>query len=111
MDRLKKPVKRELECRRLQLAVYIDMVSIGNDIFPFDISLPHLRLSEWNEILPQKLEDYSLVTKIVSDLCMSYNTSLRFDTRGALEKSIHLALNVEDAIYYRQTMTRRKLFC
>ena len=111
MDRLKKPVKRELECRRLQLAVYIDMVSIGNDIFPFDINLPHLRLSEWNEILPQKLEDYSLVTKIVSDLCMSYNTSLRFDTRGALEKSIHLALNVEDAIYYRQTMTRRKLFC
>ena len=111
MDRLKKSVKRELECRRLQLAVYIDMVSIGNDIFPFDISLPHLRLSEWNEILPQKLEDYSLVTKIVSDLCMSYNTSLRFDTRGALEKSIHLALNVEDAIYYRQTMTRRKLFC
>ena len=110
MDRLKKSVKRELECRRLQLAVYIDMVSIGNDIFPFDISLPHLRLSEWNEILPQKLEDYSLVTKIVSDLCMSYNTSLRFDTRGALEKSIHLALNVEDAIYYRQTMTRRKLF-
>ena len=111
MDRLKKSVKRELECRRLQLAVYVDMVSIGNDIFPFDISLPHLRLSEWNEILPQKLEDYSLVTKIVSDLCMSYNTSLRFDTRGALEKSIHLALNVEDAIYYRQTMTRRKLFC
>ena len=111
MDRLKKSVKRELECRRLQLAVYIDTVSIGNDIFPFDISLPHLRLSEWNEILPQKLEDYSLVTKIVSDLCMSYNTSLRFDTRGALEKSIHLALNVEDAIYYRQTMTRRKLFC
>ena len=111
MGRLKKSVKRELECRRLQLAVYIDMVSIGNDIFPFDISLPHLRLSEWNEILPQKLEDYSLVTKIVSDLCMSYDTSLRFDTRGALEKSIHLALNVEDAIYYRQTMTRRKLFC
>ena len=111
MGRLKKSVKRELECRRLQLAVYLDMVSIGNDIFPFDISLPHLRLSEWNEILPQKLEDYSLVTKIVSDLCMSYNTSLRFDTRGALEKSIHLALNVEDAIYYRQTMTRRKLFC
>ena len=111
MGRLKKSVKRELECRRLQLAVYIDMVSIGNDIFPFDISLPHLRLSEWNEILPQKLEDYSLVTKIVSDLCMSYNTSLRFDTRGALEKSIHSALNVEDAIYYRQTMTRRKLFC
>ena len=111
MGRLKKSVKRELECRRLQLAVYVDMVSIGNDIFPFDISLPHLRLSEWNEILPQKLEDYSLVTKIVSDLCMSYNTSLRFDTRGALEKSIHLALNVEDAIYYRQTMTRRKLFC
>ena len=111
MGRLKKSVKRELECRRLQLAVYLDMVSIGNDIFPFDISLPHLRLSEWNEILPQKLEDYSLVTKIVSDLCMSYNTSLRFDTRGALEKSIHSALNVEDAIYYRQTMTRRKLFC
>ena len=111
MDRLKKSVKRELECRRLQLAVYIDTVSIGNGIFPFDISLPHLRLSEWNEILPQKLEDYSLVTKLVSDLCMSYNTSLRFDTRGALEKSIHLALNVEDAIYYRQTMTRRKLFC
>ena len=111
MDRLKKSVKRELECRRLQLTVYIRTVSIGNDIFPFDISLPHLRLSEWNEILPQKLEDYSLVTKLVSDLCMSYNTSLRFDTRGALEKSIHLALNVEDAIYYRQTMTRRKLFC
>lgn len=111
MSRLKKSVKRERECRRLQLAVYIDMVSIGNDVFPFDISLPHLRLSEWNEILPQKLEDYSLVTKLVSDLCMSYNTSLRFDTRGALEKSIHLALNVEDAMYYRQTMTRRKLFC
>ena len=111
MGRLKKSVKRARECRRLQLAVYIDTVSIGNDIFPFDISLPHLRLSEWNEILPQKLEDYSLVTKLVSDLCMSYNTSLRFDTRGALEKSIHFALNAEDAMYYRQTMTRRRLFC
>ena len=108
---MKKAGRGELECRRLPLAGYIDTVSIGNDIFPFGMSLPHLRLSEWNEILPQKLEDYSLVTKLVSDLCMSYNTSLRFDTRGALEKSIHLALNVEDAIYYRQTMTRRKLFC
>ena len=111
MGRLKKSVKRELECRRLQLAVYIDTVRIGNDIFPFDISLPHLRLSEWNEVLPQNLAGCSIVTKIASDLCMSYNTSLRFDTRGDLEKSIHFALNAEDAMYYRQTMTRRKLFC
>ena len=111
MGRLKKSVKRERECRRLQLAVYIDMVSIGNDVFPFDISLPHMRLSEWNEVLPQKLEGYSIITKIASDLCMSYDTSLRFDTRGAIENGIHLMLNAEDAIYYRQTMTRRRLFC
>ena len=111
MGRLKKSVKRERECKRLQLAVYIDMISIGNDVFPFDIGLPRRGLSEWNEILPQKLEGYSLVTKIASDLCMSYDTSLRFDTRSALEKGIHLMLNVEDATYYRRTMTRRKLFC
>ena len=111
MGRIKKSVKRARECRRLQLAVYVDTVSIGNDVFPFDISLPHLRLSEWNEVLPQNLAGCSLVTKIASDLCMSYNTSLRFDTRGDLEKSIHFALNAEDAMYYRQTMTRRKLFC
>lgn len=111
MGRLKKSVKREHECKRLQLAVYVDTISIGNDIFPLNINLPQVGLSEWSKVLPQKLEGCSLITKIASDLCMSYGTLLRFDTRYVLEKGIHLMLDVDDAIYYRQAMTRRRLFC
>jgi hypothetical protein len=111
MSSLKKSVKRKHKYKRLQFAVYIDTISIGNDIFPLNISLPHVGLSEWNEVLPQKLEGCSLITKIASDLCMSYGTSLKFDTRCVIERCVHLMLNVDDAMYYRQTMTRRRLLC
>lgn len=111
MGRLKKSVKRARECKRIQTAVLANVVSVGNDLFPIDIKLPRMRLSEWDEVMPKKLEGYSLITNIASDLCMSYNTVLRFDTRGVIEKSMHILLDVENAIYYPNTMRRRRLFC